>query len=315
MKQLFFFLVLLLGQIQITAQDYEPLLKSGRSWTILAWEQGSITNYTSGWVYYLAGDTIYENTTYQQLRFRRILASEAPVFVPPFELKEEDYLVGLIREELLSKKVFFLDLSQFPTPSEQLIYDFDVAVGDTVSLDFIEGIPLVVQDIELVMLGSGEERRKINFEVLDNCEGDYYIEGIGGGQGLLFPVGPCFESFSNLMCVQESNVLLYEVPGILYEDYQDQACGLLLTNSKEIAPSEALNIYPNPLQDHLTIELGKQLSGKNSIAIIDAAGRMLLQQEWIEQATTIDLQHLMSGVYILRMDTDNYTISKKLIKL
>jgi hypothetical protein len=63
----------------------------------------------------------------------------------------------------------------------------------------------------------------------------------------------------------------------------------------------AYSVYPNPTTDNIKIETHK---GEASVYIIDLTGRVSKQQTFIGQ-TTVDIQNLPSGVYVMKVKFKN----------
>ncbi|MDH7445931.1 DUF4832 domain-containing protein [Aquimarina sp. 2201CG14-23] len=78
----------------------------------------------------------------------------------------------------------------------------------------------------------------------------------------------------------------------------------------------AINIYPNPSNKHLTI-LDKNNIGLNEVQFIDMTGR-IIQKTYIESLTnntkTIDISHLSAGVYNLILNADAGKVQKRFVK-
>ena len=82
------------------------------------------------------------------------------------------------------------------------------------------------------------------------------------------------------------------------------------TGIVETLPATSLQIYPNPTTGQLTIK-SEQLSITN-IAIYDIVGKMVISSmPQQSQETTIDVSHLPSGIYYLRIDNQTVKIVKQ----
>jgi hypothetical protein len=66
-------------------------------------------------------------------------------------------------------------------------------------------------------------------------------------------------------------------------------------------------VYPNPTKNTVTVKTNKAIK---KITITDVNGRMLD----IQFETTVDLTHLVPGIYFLTIETENRISSKKIIK-
>ena len=75
----------------------------------------------------------------------------------------------------------------------------------------------------------------------------------------------------------------------------------------------SVDIYPNPVQDHLFIKSKHQL---NQITIYDLSGKKILKKsENLTKTTSIDTSKLKTGVYLLQVKTDQENvIIRKIIK-
>ena len=74
--------------------------------------------------------------------------------------------------------------------------------------------------------------------------------------------------------------------------------------------ANTLTLYPNPASNKFTIST----PSKGSISILNISGQQILQQKITEQTTTVDVSGLKSGVYILRLKSDQTVATTKFIK-
>lgn len=75
--------------------------------------------------------------------------------------------------------------------------------------------------------------------------------------------------------------------------------------------SSFVEIYPNPVRDGLNFE---QISGLKSIKIYSIIGQLLLNKKGDENLNYIDLSWLNNGTYLLQFETENGSVTKKIIK-
>ena len=75
-------------------------------------------------------------------------------------------------------------------------------------------------------------------------------------------------------------------------------------------------IYPNPVNDILTIDISTSLNvtTKTKIEIVDLQGRIIKTVYLINNKTTVDVKELIGGIYTLRIYTDKGIVLKKLVK-
>ena len=83
----------------------------------------------------------------------------------------------------------------------------------------------------------------------------------------------------------------------------------------ETEQTSSLNLYPNPVQDKLYIET-QALTQTLTIEIYDVYGRVqnLRNSETQKLRNSIDVTDLNSGVYFVKVRTENGNIVKRIIK-
>lgn len=73
-----------------------------------------------------------------------------------------------------------------------------------------------------------------------------------------------------------------------------------------------IEVYPNPTSNKINIESTKRL---DQIRVFDISGKMLLNKSINGQSSAvIDLSNLKSGVYLLKLNSDKASITKRIIK-
>jgi hypothetical protein len=81
--------------------------------------------------------------------------------------------------------------------------------------------------------------------------------------------------------------------------------------SSEKNPSDKLQkIYPNPTDGKITIDSKEE----GNLFIFNSQGYQLLQQEFTEPSTTVDVSGLPSGVYFVRLTGERMLQMGKFIK-
>ena len=87
-----------------------------------------------------------------------------------------------------------------------------------------------------------------------------------------------------------------------------------LKNSiKENQKDESINIYPNPVQDILYIDNGKQII--NKVDIFDISGKLIKCIPVNDIKTMLPVDNLSKGIYFIYCELENkQTIIKKLVK-
>jgi photosystem II stability/assembly factor-like uncharacterized protein len=88
---------------------------------------------------------------------------------------------------------------------------------------------------------------------------------------------------------------------------------------KQTAAEEELNVYPNPVQDVLNINLDNDKAQKLEISILDEAGKYCLPIQSItasgKQLVSIDMHSLPAGVYYCRISGKDNVMTKQVVKV
>jgi len=94
--------------------------------------------------------------------------------------------------------------------------------------------------------------------------------------------------------------------GVFDTAYNHQA----YVNINDPHPVSSLKIYPNPVNDQLTIE--NQESVIKEVRVYDILGREMNKSYPNDLKTTINTNHLIEGIYILKIKTENYSFMHKI---
>lgn len=136
-------------------------------------------------------------------------------------------------------------------------------------------------------------------------------------------VGPAGSGFTAHMNSLSSNTDMSPMKGRTYIDtimgYMCPRIALIngdielsQLNTKEILPSNAASVYPNPATSEVTVSVDTRYTVK-AINVIDITGRVVLTAN-ASSTTTLDLNGLQSGYYFINVSTDQGMVSTKLIK-
>ncbi len=74
-------------------------------------------------------------------------------------------------------------------------------------------------------------------------------------------------------------------------------------------------VSPNPSNGHLNLQLNKEIKNAK-ISIINYLGEIIYSTEALSsQFINLDINNIESGSYLIKIETDNMTMTKKWIKL
>jgi hypothetical protein len=267
---------------------YHPFPDSNAVWNyfldpICAWMGYTYDNYSI----IFDGDTTINSQTYHKLNTPFIDYYYTGQCTPV------TYFIGYrgaIRQDTSLRKVFYVPPSE---STEQLLYDFNMQVGDTVQgyLAYWSGGGLydTIVAIDSVLVGNSYRKRwQINY-----CYDVYLIEGIGSTYGLIEILPQCLPDhwYYSLTCFKQNEQSLYPDP-----NYNCQ-----LINSVNEIENINLTIFPNPSSGSLFIKTDLLL---NEIKIFDLVGNIVFHKNQINQShLTVD--DLPNGTYFISVTDKN----------
>ncbi|HZL12141.1 MAG TPA: alpha-amylase family glycosyl hydrolase [Prolixibacteraceae bacterium] len=97
----------------------------------------------------------------------------------------------------------------------------------------------------------------------------------------------------------------------LYSDQKLPAFHDLATQTSVTLSNSALNIYPNPVSDNLTIETADLI---RKVEIYSMDGKMVLQSTHNTNNLKVNLSKLNPGMYFLRVQTSSQLFTEKVVK-
>ncbi|MBN2834182.1 MAG: T9SS type A sorting domain-containing protein [Candidatus Delongbacteria bacterium] len=98
------------------------------------------------------------------------------------------------------------------------------------------------------------------------------------------------------------------------EDFDYKSASIIDTNYS-VLDELGFNLYPNPTNSDLTIELDNEIGEQYEIFIYDITGRSLLYDTFNGRTNVIDVRKFVQGSYLLTLKTPNNIGYKKFIKL
>lgn len=251
------------------------------------------------------GDDVYkyfiENDTFiNEIKYYKLYKSGIAYYEEPF------YYTGVYAGALrdTANKFYFVDKDE---SSEQLLFDFNLTVGDTIRGEI--GKDLVINDVDTLPDG----RKKIFF-MYEFCAGccpvHVMVEGIGHAAGFTEEPPchhPCFRGHY-MTCYRENNKLVYS------SDY-----GIFTKPCKSTSsvPAENVNspvqLYPSPVTGLAVVGIKDQLSTTVTVTVFNLLGTEIYRDTYFNQSGVIhlDLSGINKGIYFLRINgIESYPVIK-----
>ncbi|ASS47566.1 MAG: hypothetical protein CHH17_02145 [Candidatus Fluviicola riflensis] len=296
-------LLLLLLSSFSRAQNY---LHPGSQWRINATglSMSAPCYFMEQYVCEIEGDSIIAAQTYQKIICHG-LKTEGPTSPGPNNCEPPttfNRLYALVRQDGL--KLYIYDGSQ-----EQLLYDFDLQVGDTLPLSFNNhDSQVVVDSITTIQIGN-EMRNVFHFtQQSQSSEINKIIEGVGHNWGFIGTMQP-FEFF-------EFSLECYAINDTAYYPSLGAPCELNVGLSEQLE-TVLLNSYPNPTDGGIIIETGS-LNGIQSWNMFDVYGNKCVVESTGTEAGSLklDLRSANPGIYIVSIvDANGKTGIVRVVKL
>jgi hypothetical protein len=293
MKQLLLTLLLQGFFIGIAVcQTYNPLIRPNTFWNENFGDGMQFCRATGGERLYFQGDTMINGFQYEILRGHPLYSLSTP-YCPPYAADfSTSTIVNYMREDTATKQVFVYtdDFNGNHPSGGYLLFDFSLNVGDTIN-------GMIVNTIDSVTLLDGATRKRWNFDPSGNF---FYIEGIGGKQGMYHPfqrVGLGY--WTEPLCISENGSEIY-----------GDRCNDNVLSVKEPPPTVSFEIYPNPAQDGITVELPSDFNHQSAIiSIFNAQGQVLQEQKSIVDNTVIlSLLDYPAGMYFIQVRDEDKII-------
>jgi hypothetical protein len=200
------------------------------------------------------------------------------------------------------------------TNLEELLYDFDVTVGDVfpVSTSIVDQ-EIVVSGISTVFLG-GFERKVISTVNSDGNEVfPKIIEGVGTPYGPWHSDDDQLDGTRTFQCYS-LNDFSYQVDAEenMWLASSSSACEFVVAVA-EFAEQPNTNIYPNPANSALFIESETPIF---KIVIRDMAGAKLIEEVGGKSNIQLDLSTMPSGIYLCEITlVNNQKTTTRIVKI
>ncbi|MCX6250829.1 MAG: T9SS type A sorting domain-containing protein [Bacteroidetes bacterium] len=293
--------------LQSRSQSYHKLIRLNTYWDDYTYSDEPIFQncYSDVERYYFTGsDTIIDGLVFQQSREYPFIGDPVgtTIICPPLTgIDTASRMVYYhLREDTVAKKVYIN--YPFFMPSTQILYDFSLSVGDTLkSADWATGgQTFVLTAIDTVFLNNGEPRRKFIF---NNDSYEYYIESLGGWQGLFAPIDYSFFGIrSGTFCISENSVSLW-----------GSDCNYYFVAINDNHPKELFTVSPNPATTEFKISLGSYDLHNIRYFMRSLTGQTILSGYLHQQKTIVSIDRLNPGLYEIQLISDEGSTEIKLV--
>ncbi len=270
------------------AQNYVPFPTATAVWRGQRADWSGGLGITGDWWEFnqsISGDTIINGIVYHKIEE----TSNHDVYsLMPFYLLSSTffgtYYTGAFREDS-TKKIFYF---RNGANNEDLLYDFNLTVGDSFQTALTQGGYLHVVSIDSFFDGS-IFRKKFN---LDNqLQNPYLIEGIGSNFGFNDLIGWRAEQASTLYCFRENNII----------KYTDSTNNCSLVSVEEIQSSKSLfNLSPNPTSEILNLKSEQPILFPLELLLMDMQGKLILQKTILNNDDlSLNVKSFSNGEYLI----------------
>jgi hypothetical protein len=189
----------------------------------------------------------------------------------------------------------------------------------------VNAVPLKINVVELgvnLSIKTGANGDLIGLNIKD-CNGNIKYEKFGLPSNSLFN-----ESFILEEGCYELNILSggLNIEELLITDFCSQNTLVSTINPGNtfkqlfeigvIEHAAEFNVYPNPAIDQLVVEaLFSELYGKSRIGISNLSGKVVVPVQDFTEKLNIDVQHLPSGIYVVKIYSPMGNFTRKIVKL
>jgi hypothetical protein len=278
-------------------RPYVPMAIEGAHWAMdLFQTDGGRVGYVNRLHYLVHGDSVVNGRLYKKL------------FLCP-------KLIALLRDDTLTRKVMILQLdtpranilssSICPDVRETLLYDFNLAAGDSLKNCWRNNfqsnwynVRQVVRNDTITLFGKNRNvLRCSNFSSTSYA----LVDGIGNYRSGIFPHDWIFETYFQLAYYNVLNVSGCEDPRVGLTDIQN--------------PILEAHVFPNPATNYIQFTWQTLAPSQTFLTLYDAAGKMVAQQS-IEMGATqtqIAIENQPNGLYFYKLTFGNRFAAGKVL--
>lgn len=266
----------LLFSTLLHSQEYTPFnLQDGIWRTNYSQFGGTFTHYQ----YYCDGDTIINENAYFKL-------FQYSIWYHYDWVRSLSYY-GAIANDIANKQVLLIK-EGYTEP--EIIYDFNLEIGDTIIKGIGMNDDLEVIDIDSVLMCKRYHKRYVVQQYHQDWREKAFVEGIGYTFGFVEPlvIDP-FEETSELVC---------------YTERGNEECVEceLLPNGKERISQKCLSVFPNPAEGRLVFSLEESETDNFQLFIYNDTGKLVESRINISlSCLEINVQEYTTGMYHFKL--------------
>ncbi len=293
-------------------------------------DSGSVWRYETQWggepcdAIYLDLSSIKEDTSFNDhiyskltVQTQRISCTYAPWPYETWQTNGAYSTTFFIREDSMKRTYIANGLGW-----EELLYDFNLSVGDTLPISYVNpDNENYVYSIDSILISS-EYRTRYNINSFGGSEPFVsIIEGIGSTYGLLHPMHPPFETYNQLICYSDiygSTQFAEPHYIVIVKDDNLDDCDLIYVDIKSpITILEDINIYPNPILTTFSLQYSGNKKESGKLKILNINSQVVIENEiqiYPNVKITTDISDIPDGMYLVILETENINYSSKIIK-
>jgi len=303
MKRIILTIVGLYILCSIYGQGYKKLLREGTDWDIHHALGSEICMLSGGERLYVEGDTSVNGLDYKIIKFYPIISLVPIPYCPPFAIDTTSggIFSFFMREDTILRRVYIMD--HWNNEEEELLYDFSLESGDTLHSQYAgQGSVLIVESIGDTTLLNGDTR---GIWYLNS--GEYYIESIGGSQGLCYPLIEGIGFWNIPLCITDYGEHLWG----------NECFGLVRIEENQNGIHQIA--YPNPFSTTTTIEYEIDGYSTTQLSIYNTMGEMVYngEEQMMAPGThqfSWSPHHLPPGLYFAVLRSEEGVSVVKIVK-
>lgn len=282
--------LLSIGIKSSSAQVYQSMLGDSTGWYINYYYIFFNTDY-----YWASEDTVMDGKSYKIMN--------------GFHYNRNTYL----REDTLSRQVFYRQKQGYKANEDVLIYDFGMQVGDSMLLynpnsTLLDSVGFFVLDSIVSENLLADSRRIFYLSKSDGSDRARWIEGIGSTTIVNSSSGIADTTFE-LTCFFKDGLHIYASGR--YQEYGE--CELeKFISVEELTDKESPELYPNPALD--VLHINTEEPGTFDFRIYNNQGQLCLSGTLKSRKESINVKQLPSGVYIIQLNRGDDVFHSRFVK-